>query len=315
MLIPEQSTWKIIDSSKLQCFLTCPRMYFYNYILGWKKDEPNIHLKFGEAWHLCMEILLQKGYNTNAIVSAVESFSQCFNDAYPAGQTDFTSPKSMANIPEALVKYCQNYQGDAFPGNPALVKHTEIAGTVPISEDRVLHFRLDSLIEDEKGRMFALEHKTGSRNDRNWQDQWSLSLQVFTYLHVLHCLYTPEKVYGVLINGAFFQKTGVTFLRVPIRKNMDMLQSWLSDVNHFLDLLELYQEQLCKTTMQDQIMEAYPKNPTNCTKYFGCPFLGMCSSWANPIAHCLNGPPPGFTEDHWNPADYTAKPCNKVINL
>jgi hypothetical protein len=312
MLTPHR-TWTILDATKIQQAMTCPRQYFYRYILGWTPDIPNIHLAFGKAWHDAMETMLLKGYEVDGIVAATQAFTESFSKSYPTGNTDLTSAKSTANIPLALTAYAMHYKADRFPGT-SLVKYTEIAGTVPINEGRVLHFKLDSLIQDEHGRFGALEHKTASRFDRNWQDQWSLSFQVFTYLHVLYCLYEAEQVSGVTINGTAFTKKDVEFLRIPIRKNIDMLEAWMYEANHWVDLIEDYTQQLQEENgPSNRIMSTFPKNTTACSKYFGCPFIGMCASWANPLAHCHNGPPPGFKEEWWDPSDTSE--AKKVFEL
>ncbi len=50
--ILQQPTFTIVDSSKLQDYMMCPRYYFYRYVLGWVPEEPNHDLIFGEAWHV-----------------------------------------------------------------------------------------------------------------------------------------------------------------------------------------------------------------------------------------------------------------------
>ena len=306
--IKPHPTWSILDSSKMQELMTCPRKYFYRYILGWTQDIPNIHIAFGSAWHCAMEQLLIKGYGSDGIIAGIDAFNTEFSKKYACGPLEPSSPKSNADIPAALCAYTERYKNDREQ-----TLFTEIAGTVPIGPERVLHFRLDSILKDERERFLSREHKTGSRNDRSWQDQWSLSLQIFGYLHVLYCLYEPEQVYGVTVNGTFFQKSGCDFMRIPIRKNVDMLNAWLYEINHYIDLLEMYQEELEGASPQDQILTTFPKNTTNCTKYFGCPYLAMCSSWANPLAHCSAGPPPGFKVEWWDPSSYTD--VKTVFNL
>jgi hypothetical protein len=38
--------------------MECPSSYFYEYILGWRPENPNLHLEFGKAWHFAMEHLI-----------------------------------------------------------------------------------------------------------------------------------------------------------------------------------------------------------------------------------------------------------------
>ena len=92
--VPE---WDILDSSKIQSYMRCPRKYFFNHILGWSLEEEeqgaleisssgllaapkseirkSEHLVFGTAWHHSMEHLLRenrkagmpKGYTIQSV--------------------------------------------------------------------------------------------------------------------------------------------------------------------------------------------------------------------------------------------------------
>ena len=62
-MIPSQPSWEIIDSSKLDDYLRCPRLYFYSHILGWRMDAPAHDLYFGECWHMAREYQLIHGYD------------------------------------------------------------------------------------------------------------------------------------------------------------------------------------------------------------------------------------------------------------
>lgn len=50
-------TWDIMDASKLKTYLTCERMFFFEYVLGWRPDFTSNHLHFGSAHHEAMEFL------------------------------------------------------------------------------------------------------------------------------------------------------------------------------------------------------------------------------------------------------------------
>jgi CRISPR/Cas system-associated exonuclease Cas4 (RecB family) len=63
----EHETWQVLDATKLQTYMRCPRKFFFNYVLGWKSEIPSNHLVFGSAWHMAMEVLLDKGYNSRGL--------------------------------------------------------------------------------------------------------------------------------------------------------------------------------------------------------------------------------------------------------
>lgn len=290
------SSWNIIDSTKLNTFLECPRSYFYEYILGWRPESPNLHLEFGKAWHIAMEHILIHGYDENSIAAAYLLFLEHYRKFFPETMDDVNEPKTPSNALKALVQYCTIYKDDKF-----IPKYTEIAGTVPIDDKRVLHFRMDSILEIE-GMIRSREHKTGSQLSRQWIDQWSLSLQVGTYNHVLYCLYPHEEVWGVEINGTFFQKKENKFQRVPARPNIGMMNSWHWTVLHIFNMIDFETNRLMDVKESDPVMQAFPCNPTNCTKYFGCRYHDFCMAWSNPLQRC-DEVPQGFKEEWWNPAE------------
>jgi len=296
-------TWNILDSSKLTTYMDCPRRYFFEYALGWRSDAPNNHLVFGTAWHDAMEHLLLNGYDDDSIMAAFELFIASYREHFPASSDELYSPKTPEKALGALGLYCERYQNDLQNFETL---YTEIAGTVPINNDQVLHFRLDSICrERDSGRIFSLEHKTGSRISRFWTDQWPMAVAVGTYTHVMNCLYDPKDVWGVKINGTFFQKTKIDFLRVPVRKTLDHMKQWLWNVSWWADQIRWQFDLLERCSESDQVLTAFPQQPGSCTKYFGCPYHDFCLAWPNPLAHA-DEPPAGYKTEWWDPSEREA---------
>lgn len=307
--IKHHKTFDIQDSSKVQEFMDCPRKYFYRYVLGWEIDEPNIHLVFGEGWHRAMEHLLRHGYDRKNIVEAYQKFLEYYRRSFPEVMDTSNHPKSPANALQALVDYTEKYKHDNFD-----VIYTEIAGSVQVDERRSLHFKIDGVIKGEEG-YYAMEHKTGSALTGIWTDQWILKMQIGTYTHVLNCIYSQDDVYGVKINGAIFRKSSNAFIRAPIRKSKDMMQVWLWNMVHFLDMIEWNFEELSRCSDEDEVMMAFPMNSESCTKYYRmCKYFDFCMSWGNPLRRCSE-PPPDFGLDWWNPTDREKEPGVKVMNV
>jgi hypothetical protein len=300
MGLQEVKTWEVIDSTKIQNFLECPRSYFYEYVLGWRSESPNLHLEFGKAWHLAMEHLILHGYEEVYIAEAYIKLTEHYRKFFNPMMDKVNSPKNPANALRALIQYAIEYKDDHFK-----TIYTEIAGTVPMDADRRLHFRMDSVL-DIGGEIRSREHKTGSTLSRQWTDQWSLSVQTFVYNHVLHCLFPREQVWGVEINGTFFQKKENKFQRVPARRSLEMMQASYWNVLHQMQMIEHNMDLLMKAKPDDKVMMCFPMNPTNCTKYFGCKFHDFCMAWANPLQRC-DEIPFGFKIEHWDPSAEEAK--------
>lgn len=301
--VPVHRTWDIQDSTKIQEYLDCPRKYFFRYVLGWDMDVPNQHLIFGEAWHKAMEVILELGYTKEALEKATEAFFESYRKHLPPDTDDQYKNKNPNRIREILAAYMIFYQNrDDFN-----VRMIEIAGQAHINDDGdTIHYRLDAECED-KGGIFALEHKTSQRQSQQWTMQWPLSIQIGTYTHVLYSLHNPSDVWGVKINGTFFKTRDVDFMRLPIRKTPDQMQVWLWTVQDtFRDIKHDY-ERLSEARVSDPILQAFPQRPTSCTKYFGCPYHDFCMAWPNPLQEAQSGPEIGFKHNFWDPSERTAE--------
>lgn len=299
-------TLDILDSTKIQCFQDCPRRFFYEYILGWRQDTPNVHLSFGSAWHEAMEVLMlalhadtRIGYTDTAVAAAFHAFMLVYQEALdydPAMGLD--CGKDPANARRALEMYAKTWSRDNFE-----TLFTEVAGTVPLTEDRLIHFKMDGIVRDKDG-LWGYEHKTAGKAYNSWREKWAIITQVGTYCYAMYCMYGDEAA-GVMVNGAILRKPTKTapnnneMIRVPIRKNKAQIADWLWTTQHWLQQLDWNFDALTRCSQDDDVLMAFPKNPTSCTK-FGCAHPGLCASVPNPLRRA-GSPPPGYTVRHWDP--------------
>lgn len=308
-------TWNILDSTKLKTFMSCPRRYFWNFIVGWRPEGESIHLVFGAAWHLAMERMLL-GYQTRGrydnadIPDAINLLTSHYREYFTEDQDALFEPKNPAYALEALALYVQNYVGDRFK-----VISTEIAGTVPIAENRRMHFKIDALCQDEAGKLFVLEHKTSQRMTSTWMDEWALSVQVGTYIHALMCMQDPLNVYGAKVNGTFFRKKGCDFLRAPVKKSPIQMQQWLNTVNHYADMIDAEYERLAEANEDDPILNAFPMNTEACVQYGVCPYHDFCTSLCNPLNLAAKEPQSGFKVEYWDPMTEFRKTAKQIVEI
>lgn len=308
MSIPIHETHTIIDSSKMQEYMTCPRKYFYRYVLGWDIYSKSIHLVFGEAWHRAMEVLMQQGYTGSAVKEGMERFTEYFRRYYEPYEDEIYAPKNVEYAYQGLLAYIERYIDDDFE-----VLHTEVHGTIPIdTTGRMLVGRIDSICKDKNG-YFSLEHKTGSRLSAVWTEQWTMKVQIGTYLHALYLMYPEKDVYGILVNGVFFLKTMFKFERVPVRKLKNSMQVWLTMVNHYYNSIESDMELMRNEEKEDKVsMESFPMNTESCMNYMRpCKYIDFCKHWNNPLQRC-DECPAGFEQIWWNPADSEKKSTKMV---
>lgn len=316
-MINSHPSWDIKDSSKLDSFQRCNRYYFYRYILGWSLDVPSHDLYFGEAWHRAREVQLLKGYD--AVSDAYTAFISYFRQFVASEDDAIYRPKEPAAVLNALIRLQSDHQMDLVENEVVELdgqKMTEIAGTVPIDEDRVLYYRMDSVMRrKDDGKIFSWDHKTTSEryiNGRQWADQFSLSLQNGTYTHCLYCMFPIEDVLGMEFYGVGFTYLSrgsanrgpghhATFRKVPAFKTPDQMNSWLWTVNSLYSAVEREMERLAHCKEDDSVLMAFPMNGTSCTDYRGCEFHDYCLAWQNPLQQCAE-PPLGFRVEYWDPS-------------
>lgn len=308
-MLKERKEWNIRDSSKLTDYITCPRMYFYTHILGWRLDKPNHDLHFGECWHRAREHQLLHGYDD--IQGAYNAFITHYRTEFDVETDEMFLPKDPANVLHALMKFADERSNDLLDNE---LLYTEISGTVPIAENRFLHYRMDSVLRNkENNKIFSWDHKSTKKAFwSTWADQFHLGIQNGTYTHCLYCMYPAEKVIGIEFCGTCFvhlkrksklRDAGyhVEFQRVPAFRSQDQMNVWLWTVNSICDDLDKDMERLSYCTKNDKVLMAFPMNPTNCTKYRGCVFHDYCLSLGNPLQRC-DEPPLGFKVEFWDPS-------------
>lgn len=297
-----QPSMNIHDPSKLQSWEDSPRKYFFQHILGWRRDEPNIHLGFGSAWHDAMEHLslslnTDDPYSNRIVMEAYELFMDCFRSEFPNEVMHFdNSAKNPGNALQALAEYAEVWREDA---QKFKTLYTETAFSVPISDTRVIHGKMDTILLRHEQFIESLEHKTTGRKTQSWIDQWDVILQPMIYTYALKAIFEETAVRGVTINGAILRSKSNEFIRIPVAKSDNMLRAGLWKVNHYLDQIEWSMENLLETSPDDDVLAAFPCAGQSCSK-FGCEFSAFCAHWANPLQHA-HTPPPGFTQEFWDP--------------
>lgn len=315
--ISEHPTWLIQDSSKLDTWKTCPRKYFYEYVLGWRSDAPAQDLYFGQCWHIAREHQLIHGYD-----QVLEAFTKAeteYRKVFPPETDAIYNPKVPAAILQALLNYMNQRPLDLVENEVVEidgVKMTEISGTVPVDDKRKLHYKMDSIMHNLNGDYyFSWDHKSTTGKwfqDTRWDAEYQLSIQNGTYTHCLYCMFPIEKVRGVE-----FCKVGFEYLmrasknrsagyhagirHVPAFKEPDQMNVWLWNVLDYLNDIERDFDRLSHCKEGDPVLMAFQLNPKSCTAYKGCPYHEYCMAWANPLQRCQY-PPIGYHTEFWDPS-------------
>ena len=297
--IPDHSDkWEVLDSTKLQSYCACPRQYFYEYVLGWRREYTSNHLIFGRAWHEALEHLYKTKFAPEEIPTAYEKFLSDYRSELPESTDSWFKGKTPDNALLALVEYTKEWANDAYEIE---VLDTEVGGKVGIGQNREITVKLDLVgVKDKK--IMALEHKTGSQAGETWANQWKLSIQIGAYLHALMACYSCEGYDPTIwVNGTFFYVKSRKFIRVPMQRSGAAMLNWLTTVHTLIDQIEGDFTKLAKCSVEDPVLDAFPMHPTACTSYAGCQFHDLCTCIANPLQYVGEEPLTGFREYWWDP--------------
>ncbi len=313
-------TTQILDSTKIQTYIRCPRKYFFNYVLGWRRKGSNLHIEFGRAIHEALEhhnLKVKSGATVEEILStrhALECFA-AFYDIYRETQhpedDDWARPKDPVTAETLLHAHMDEYGAKDVKTK---ILEVEVAGRISVGPDRYLHFKIDRIQEDENG-VAVLDYKTASQMSKTWMEQWNQKFQIGCYTHVARMLY--PSTWGMIIRGMFVYKTSspkrtygeIDFLDVEcVRSDDDMLE-WLNQANTQLD--HIYRDYDVLATMREgePYLRAFEKRTESCSDYGGCPYMDVCAAWHNPLDR---GRPESFEVDFWDPRKNTEKAHVKV---
>lgn len=246
------------------------------------------------------------GRGQDVIMEAYDRFMNIYTEKFnddPYVEEHYA--KNPANALVALAGWANSFDYD-----PDNTLYTEVAGIAPISEDRIIHFKMDTIRKQpphhqDAGKIYSLEHKTTSRKTQSWMDKWTYKFQVGCYIHALmYWIGDPKNVDGLTINGSIFRKNNQEHLRIPIRKSQNQMLEWLHEANYWFDRYEEEMERLMATSPSDKVMVAFPRNTESCSK-FGCKFPGICNARPNPLRDMTC--PNGYKEDFWDPRDRNKK--------
>lgn len=291
-------TFRTLDSSKLECYQTCERLFFFTHVLGLRAAYTNHNLAFGDAWHQGMEVLYQIGYTKEGLKAAFAAFEKAY-DTYYENSISFDherAPKNKANAFLAFNQYVECYKTDNFK-----VIDIEAAGRVPIDDEgHELVYRLDTILEDSQGLIFSYEHKTGSALFSWYLQHWKTKIQVGTYTHALQTIY-GHRTKHIIIDAVLFKKSQNEFYRIPVPLSKIDYAHWREQVLTTIRRVERDFQLLADATPNDEILACFPKRTPSCVKYNRiCPMYNICFNNVNPL-RWAKALPSDYTREYWNP--------------
>lgn len=308
---------RLYDNTRLACFKTCPRKYFYRHVLDWEVQAPRVPLVFGSAWHAAMEVVwpeMIRGTPKDTILRlAMAAFLENWEaeGMPPPREISYELEKKLSpRTPSVATEMLAAYIDERLPKVRDLeLVSVERPFVVPLDpEDDTLFYigKIDKVVRQRKlaRGIRGIEHKTTTAyaKDGKFRDSFTSSFspnsQVDGYLYALHMIF-PGKVSGVWVDGALVHKTETGFLFVPIEKPQSQLNAWLWETRYWIDQIEANKAAIELMSPDDEYMAAFPKQTGSCYDFnSACEYILMCKSWPNPLGHEV---PAGFRVNKWDP--------------
>lgn len=287
------------DSTSLGWFKTCPRLYQYQMIEGWRPRGSNLHFIFGAAYHKALEDYdkaraLGADHEEGVRAAVQTALHETWIDGAPWASDD--PNKNRQTLVRSVVWYLDQFRDDPARtvilanGKPAVELSFKFETKVgsPFGDNYMISGHLDRVVEFQ-GAMYVMDRKTTKS---------TLSSYYFEKYHVDNqmTLYTLAgqvvwqlPVKGVIIDGVQVAVGFTKFQRGMTYRTGPQLEEWQYDFTQWLALAEAYAD-----------MDYWPLNDTACDKYGGCPFRRICGRDPAVRQHLLET---DFERRHWNPLE------------
>ena len=283
------------DSTSLGWLKTCPRLYYYEMIEGWKGHHEGIHLRFGIEIHQVLQdydIFRAQGIShEDAVHDVIQALLLRTDDFRPKEEDHGKAAryKSRENLIFLSIAYMDHYKDDPAKtfimadGKPAVelsfrfelsygpaVTHG-ITDFDKSTQPYLLCGHLDRVVtfNDE---LFTMDRKTtGSTPGQYFFDNFNPHNQMSLYT-LAGQIVLGATVRGVIIDAIqcaidySFMERHPPFQRGLTYRTKDQLEEWLENTGEWLAKAEDYATR-----------DVWPMNDTACDKFGGCKYRDICA--------------------------------------
>lgn len=299
------------DSTSLGWSKTCPRLYQYHMIEGWRAKGGQVHLEFGQLYHSALEyydrLRAVHGTEHDAALHEVirDTIVKTWVDAENKPLDWGHNLKTRETLIRSIIWYLDEFKDHPAKtvilanGQPAVelsfrfeldwtpsVKKGDV--TWGTTQPYILCGHIDRLVtfHDE---FYVTDRKTTSSTPGAYYfDGYSPDNQMSLYTLAAKIIYkTPVK--GVFIDAAQIAVGFTRFSSGFTHRTDSQLEEWLNDLRHWLSLAEQYAQ-----------ANYWPMNDKSCHQYGGCTFRKICSKSPQVREKFLES---DFDRRPWNPLE------------
>ena len=260
------------DSTSLELFKRCPRLYYYKMICGYTTKEEDVNLRFGSEFHQAMNdyqhLIADEIGHEEAMFLTVKDLLVRTDDWRPDHKF-----KNRLALVRSVIRYLEKYKDDPCvtyirpDGQPAVELSFRLELEYGPAEDvrYILCGHLDRVVEYQQ-TLFFMDYKTTTTTPSDWY--WAqfhphnqMTLYTFACKVILN---TPIK--GGIIRSGQMMSEDARFTEGMTYRTDGEIEEWLRDLSEWLSKAQEYAEN-----------SYWPMNDTACDKYGGCKFREICS--------------------------------------
>lgn len=266
---------KVIDSSLIAAFRSCPRKAELDFFLHHKSREPSVHLHAGAAYAAGLEAAREAYYTHGK--SADESVALGIGkllEAYGTFECPEDSPKSATRMAGALEFYFSRYPLETDDATPIILPSGKrgiefsfsepIDATHPETGDPLLYCGRMDMVVNKSGMVLGEDDKTTSQLGASWPKQWDLRSQFTGY--TWGALKGGIKLDGFLVRGVSILKSKYDTAEAITYRPLWQIDRWyaqlLRDVKRMIECW--------KSGYWDYNLDHA------CAEYGGCQFRSAC---------------------------------------
>lgn len=288
-----------LDNTALSTYMTCPREYWFSMVLNRRPGGLSPALSYGRSWHHAMEHHYRTGGNAELVELLVRNKWE-----------DHGAMDDYRTLERCILDY-KRYR-NRWGADPASEAGRTVGWPVqPMVEVQsntmsggLLHpyaVKIDRIIELD-GLGYVEDHKTTSRLDRNYWQQFTLSNQMMGYVFQAQQLAPSLKIVGVRINVCHVLKTGTNFERQVFTYTPDQLREWVHNTNMWMQRLSRdaqdWNDGAASLEAGEYPLGHYGEN--GCSRKYGmCSYHHVCSKSARMRPTVLAE----YPENPWNPLE------------
>lgn len=276
MSSPSPSLPIYFDSTMNAALHSCPKKFYWNYILNKVPLGESIHLVAGGAYAAALHEARTVQFTTEKRLSTDELMTAAL-PAFLAAWGSYQAPeghtKSQHNMLYALEQYFERYHPSEDVIQPLSLDNgkpaTEFSFAIPMpikhpSGEPFLYCGRFDMLGTYADRITVLDDKTTGYFTQNWEKQWLMRGQFLGY--VWACQQLGYKTSDCLVRGCAIQKTQIKFLDCPITFPQHIIDRWHADLLKTLNQLVLHHQN-----------DDWPYDFNEaCSSYGGCPYMDLC---------------------------------------